>query len=165
MRPNIQIEERAISLYRVAPSKKRNSRYSRFSGLSSDQQLSFLTLLYRASFPDYNNTKIIKFGWELFILWVISYGLSFLGFAWFSSEARLMTASAASSCCQHMCWRQHSTSYKEISVPMTCLACKSLLGITRITEHNTRSIYGRPKLSLNRASELWKSGKSRNDSP
>ena len=52
---------------------------------------------------------------------------------------------------------QHSTSYKEISVPMTCLDCKSLLGNvvcksmgnTRITEHNTR------------ASELWKSGKSR----
>ena len=48
------------------------------------------------------------------------------------------------------------TSYKEISVPMTCLDCKSLLGNvvsksmgnTRITEHNTRSIYGRPKLSL-----------------
>ena len=28
-------------------------------------------------------TKIIKFGWELFILWVISYGLSFSGFARF----------------------------------------------------------------------------------
>ena len=36
-----------------------------------------------ASFPHYNNTKIIKFGWELFILWVISYGLSFSGFARF----------------------------------------------------------------------------------
>ena len=34
-------------------------------------------------FPHYNNTKIIKFGWELFILWVISYGLSFSGFARF----------------------------------------------------------------------------------
>ena len=30
---------------------------------------------------------------------------------------------------------QYSTSYKEISVPMTCLDCKSLLGNTRITEH------------------------------
>ena len=39
------------------------------------------TLLDRISFPDYNNTKIIKFGWKLFILWVISYGLSFSGFA------------------------------------------------------------------------------------
>ena len=29
------------------------------------------------SFPHYDNTKIHKFGWELFILWVISYGLSF----------------------------------------------------------------------------------------
>ena len=53
-------------------------------GLCSDQQLSFCTVLDRASFPHYDNTKIIKFGWELFILWVIwliSYGLSFSGFA------------------------------------------------------------------------------------
>ena len=49
----------------------------------SDQQLSFFTLLGRASFPHYNNTKIVKFGWELLILWVISYGLSFSGFARF----------------------------------------------------------------------------------
>ena len=54
-----------------------------FLGLCSDQQLSFFTLLDRPSFPHYNNTKIIKFGWELFILWVISYGLWFLGFARF----------------------------------------------------------------------------------
>ena len=33
-----------------------------FSGLCSDQQLSFFNLLDRASFPHYNNTKIIKFG-------------------------------------------------------------------------------------------------------
>ena len=52
-----------------------------FSGLCSDQQLSFFTLLDRTSFPRYNNTKIIKFGWQLFILWVFSYGLSFSGFA------------------------------------------------------------------------------------
>ena len=52
-----------------------------FSGLCSDQQLSSFTLLDRASSPHYiTNTKIIKFGWELFILWVISYGLSFSGF-------------------------------------------------------------------------------------
>ena len=31
-------------------------------GLCSDQQLSFFTLLDRASFPYYNNTKISKFG-------------------------------------------------------------------------------------------------------
>ena len=54
-----------------------------FSGLCSDQQLSFFTLLDRTSFPHYNNTKIIKFGWELFISWVISYGLSFSRFARF----------------------------------------------------------------------------------
>ena len=52
-----------------------------FLGLCSDQQLSFFTLLDRTSFSHYNNTKIIQFGWKLFILWVISYGLSFSGFA------------------------------------------------------------------------------------
>ena len=52
-----------------------------FLGLCSDQQLSLFTLMDRTSFPRYNNTKIIKFGWKLFMLWVISYGLSFLGFA------------------------------------------------------------------------------------
>ena len=52
-----------------------------FLGICSDEQLSFFTLLDRASFPHYNDTKIIKFGWKLFILWVISYRLSFLGFA------------------------------------------------------------------------------------
>ena len=52
-----------------------------FLELCSDQQLSFFTLLDRTSFPHYNNTKIIKFGWNFFILWVISYGLSFSGFA------------------------------------------------------------------------------------
>ena len=41
-----------------------------FSGLCSDQQLSLFTLLDRASFSHYINTKIIKFDWELFILWV-----------------------------------------------------------------------------------------------
>ena len=41
---------------------KRKSRYSRFSGLCSNQQLYIFTLLDRASFPPYNNTKIIKFG-------------------------------------------------------------------------------------------------------
>ena len=54
-----------------------------FLGLCSNQQLSVFTLLDRASFLHYNNTTIIKYGWELFILWVLSYGLSFLGFARF----------------------------------------------------------------------------------
>ena len=67
-----------------------------FSGLCSDQQLSVFTLLDRASFHHYNNTKIINFGWELFILWVISYGLSFSGFARFAEFRGTisMTASA-----------------------------------------------------------------------
>ena len=62
---------------------KQNTGIVDFSELCSDQQLSLFTLLDRASFPYYNNTKIIKFGWELCILWVISYGLSFSGFARF----------------------------------------------------------------------------------
>ena len=36
-----------------------------FSGLCSDQQLSFSPCWIEASFPHYNNTKIIKFGWDL----------------------------------------------------------------------------------------------------
>ena len=60
-----------------------------FSELCSDHQLSLFTLLDRASFP-HNNTKIIQFGWELFILWEISYGLSFSDLPDFQSfEAQL----------------------------------------------------------------------------
>ena len=70
----------AINLSLVGGSPKNGT--VDFLGLCSDQQLSFFfTLLDRASFLHYNNTKIIKFGWQLFILWVISYGLSFSGFA------------------------------------------------------------------------------------
>ena len=76
--------------YRVAQ-KKRNSRLIFFRTLLKkwtiklnwielNQQLSFFTLLDRASFPRYNNTKIIKFGWELFILlsnflWTVIFGI------------------------------------------------------------------------------------------
>ena len=63
------------------PGWPKNNGTVDFLGLCSDQQLSFFTLLDRTSFLHYNNTKIIKFGWKLFILWVISYGLSFSGFA------------------------------------------------------------------------------------
>ena len=136
------------ALYRVAPPpKKKNGTVDTvdFSGLYSDQQLSFFTLLDRASFPHYNNTKINKFGWELFILWVISYGLSFSGFARFPEFRGTINDSFSSTCANTY---QHSTCDKEISVPMTCLDCKFLLGNTRITEHNTCSIYGRQQLSL-----------------
>ena len=44
------------------PQKREQSIQSIFSGLCSDQQLYFFTLLDRASFPHYNNTKINKFG-------------------------------------------------------------------------------------------------------
>ena len=33
---------------------------SDFLGLCSDQQLSFFTLLDRASFPNYNNTNLVE---------------------------------------------------------------------------------------------------------
>ena len=56
-----------IYLYRVAR-KKGTVDTVNFSGICSNQQLPFFTLLDRASFPHYNNTKIIKFGSELFIL-------------------------------------------------------------------------------------------------
>ena len=60
-----------------------NSRYSPFFRTLLWSTVIFFNLLDRASFSHYNNTKIIKFGWELFILWVISYGLSFSRFARF----------------------------------------------------------------------------------
>ena len=44
------------------PGGKKNPGTFDFLGLCSDQQLFFFTLLDRASFPHYNNTKIIKFG-------------------------------------------------------------------------------------------------------
>ena len=96
-----------------------------FSGLCSDQQLSFFTLLDRASFLQYiyNNTKTIKIGWELFILWVISYGLPFSGFARFPEFRGTINDSFSS---KYM--RQQSTHVffnqlhvQRISVPMTCL--------------------------------------------
>ena len=58
----------SVCLYRVPPPKKKHTQNKQtngtidFSGLCSDQQLSFFTLLDRASFPHCNNTKIIKFG-------------------------------------------------------------------------------------------------------
>ena len=69
----------AINLSLVGGPQK--TEQSIFLGFWSDQQLSLFTLLDRASFSHYNNTKIIKFGWKLSNLWVISYGLSFSGFA------------------------------------------------------------------------------------
>ena len=142
---------------------KRNSRYSRFFRTLLWSTVIFFTLLDRASFPHYNNTKIIKFGWELFILWVISYFRDLPDFQ--SSEAWLMTASAASTCTNTCVGASIQPSYKEISVPMTCMDWKSLLGNTRITEHNTRSIYGGPKLSLIVPQNSGNRANPENDSP
>ena len=55
-----------MSSYRVPPppKKKKHGTVDTFdlSGLCSNQELTFVTLLDRASFPHYYNTKIIKFG-------------------------------------------------------------------------------------------------------
>ena len=77
-----QCQVTTFSLLRLKlhPPKKTHGTIN-FLGLCSNQQLSFFTLLDRTYFLHYNNTKIIKFGWKLFILWVISYRLSFWGFA------------------------------------------------------------------------------------
>ena len=69
------------------PKKTGNSQFSRT--LLWSTVTIFFSLLDRAYFPHNNNTKIIKFGWELFILWVISYGLSFSGFARFPEFRRI----------------------------------------------------------------------------
>ena len=65
------------------PEKTEQSTRSSFQDFALFNSYFFI-LLDKTSFPHCNNTKIIKFGWELFILWVISYGLSFSGFARFA---------------------------------------------------------------------------------
>ena len=107
-----------------------------------------------------------------FYLWVISYGLSFARFARFPEFRGTINDSFSSTCTNTY---QHSTSYKEISVPMMCLDCKSLLGNTKeqtqapwqYTDHWTRYSLKlwTAEAVINRASELWKSGNPENDSP
>ena len=83
-----------------------------------------------------------------------------------SSEARLMTASAAAHTPTHTIIQPTTTS--EISVPMTCLDCKSLLGNTKelqtqapwqYTDHWIQYSLNlwMAEAVINRASELWKS--------
>ena len=55
---SMEIYSNSKWIYRVAP---KNGTVN-FLGLCSDPQLFFFTLLDRASFPHYNNNKIIKFG-------------------------------------------------------------------------------------------------------
>ena len=57
---NIKLQK--LHIYIRWPNKNGTVETVDFSGLCSDQQLSFFTLLDRTSFPHYNNTKIIKFG-------------------------------------------------------------------------------------------------------
>ena len=73
------------------PEKTEQSIQSIFQDFALINSYLFFTLLDRASFFHHNNTKIIKFGWELFILWVISYGLSFSRFARFPEFRGTMT--------------------------------------------------------------------------
>ena len=103
-------------LYRVAPKNGTVDTVS-FSGLCSDQQLSFFTLLDRASFPHYNNTKIIKFGWELFILCVISYELSFSGFARFPEFRGTINDSFSSKYMRQAAFNQQQRNLSANDVP------------------------------------------------
>ena len=66
----------AINLSLVGDPPK-NGIVNFFFYFALSNSLPFLPSWIEHSFPHYNNTKIIKFGWKLFILWVISYGLSF----------------------------------------------------------------------------------------
>ena len=79
--PNCNLPN-ALDIYTGWPPKNGTVDFVR-TLLWSTVILLHLAGYYRPSFPHYNNTKIIKFGWQLFILWVISYGLSFSGFARF----------------------------------------------------------------------------------
>ena len=65
------------------PQKTEQSIQSIFQDFVLINSSLFLPCWIEHIFLNYNNTKIIKFGWELFILWVISYGLSFSRFARF----------------------------------------------------------------------------------
>ena len=78
----IHIFGHGIRLYRVSK-KKRNDGLSRFSWLCSIQQLYFYIVLDRATYYHHLDSNIIKYGRELLILSVITYGLSFSASAWF----------------------------------------------------------------------------------
>ena len=158
----------SLTYYTGWPPKKRNSRYSRFFRLALINSYLFSPCWIEHLFliiitPRSSNLV------ENFLLWVISYGLSFSGFARFPEFQGTNNDSFSSTCASTY---QHSTSYKEISVPMTCLDCKSLLGNTKelqtqatwqYTDHWTQYSLNlwTAEAVINRASELWKSGKSR----
>ena len=68
----------SICIY-TGVAKKKNGTVD-FSVLCSHQQLSFFTLLDRAPFPHYDNTKIIKFGLRIFYfisnyVWTVIFGI------------------------------------------------------------------------------------------
>ena len=57
-------DENGRETYTGWPPKNGTVDFQDFALINSNL---FFTLLDRASFPHYNNTKISKFGWELFI--------------------------------------------------------------------------------------------------
>ena len=136
-------------------SEQKMSRYKRFVRTCSVQQLSFSPcwiehLIFIIIRP--RSSNLVE------NLWVISYGLTLLGFARFPEFRGTINNSFSSTCANTY---QHSTSYKEISVPLTCLDCKSLLG--NINDHWTQYSLNlwTAEAVINHASELWKLGKSR----
>ena len=62
----------SVPSYTGWPPKKRNSGYSQFFRTLLWSTVIFFTLLDRASFPHYNNTKIMKFG---YFLWSFIFGI------------------------------------------------------------------------------------------
>ena len=69
-----ELHQRTMNANTGCPKKTEQSIQSIFRTLLSST-VTFFTLLDRASISHYNNIKIIKFGWEIFILWDISLGL------------------------------------------------------------------------------------------
>ena len=110
-------------LYRVAHKKTEQSIQSIFQDFALRSSFFFPPCWIEHLFLIIVTPWSLKFGWELCILWVISYGLSFSGYARFPEFRDTINDSFSSTCANTY---RHSTSYKEISVPMTCLDCKSL---------------------------------------
>ena len=106
-----------LGVYIPGGPPKRNSRYSRFFRTCWLEHPFFIIITPRSSNLVENCLFMSNFLWT-----VIS------GFARFPEFRGTINDSFSSTCANTY---QHSTSYKEISVPMTCLDCKSLLGNTK----------------------------------
>ena len=129
----------------------------------------FFTLLDRASFPHYNNNQDHQIWLRTFyfmsnFLWTV-----ISGFARFPEFWGTINDSFSSTCANTI---PAFNQLQKISVPMMCLDCKSLLGNTKelqtqatwqYTDHWTQYSLNlwTAEAVINRASELWKSSKSR----